>query len=316
MDKTGLLVIGVNLLIYAVYFTGVFLFSEQGITAAIRSFSLRKRLKPNDRGFLLDSGPLAYLNRLLFTVFQKEVNGAAFFFGIVMVFFIAFVLGIRLFHPGTALFAALMAASLPVMALVVRMESDRTKGSREGISFVSELYRQYRINNKNIYAAMEGTAASTGDFPVCKRHLYRLLLRLRSSGDPDEIKEYTDQFSFAMGTVWGHMLAVCIRMAARSGTDVSAGLADISEQLKAANARAEERRRMNSESIRMTLFLIPLLYAGTVLLSVFYLDVAPGEYLRNQFGTAEGILFFLFIVFLLLLNLVILRAVSNTKIDY
>ena len=66
----------------------------------------------------------------------------------------------------------------------------------------------------------------------------------------------------------------------------------------------------------MTLFLIPLLYAGTVLLSVFYLDVAPGEYLRNQFGTAEGILFFLFIVFLLLLNLVILRAVSNTKIDY
>ncbi|MBQ1418858.1 MAG: hypothetical protein IIY95_05555, partial [Firmicutes bacterium] len=31
---------------------------------------------------------------------------------------------------------------------------------------------------------------------------------------------------------------------------------------------------------------------------------------------AEGILFFLFIVFLLLLNLVILRAVSNTKIDY
>ena len=233
-----------------------------------------------------------------------------------MIFFIAFVLGIRLFHPVTALFAALMAASLPVMALVVRMESDRTKGSREGISFVSELYRQYRISNKNIYAAMEGTASSAGDFPVCKRHLYRLLLRLRSSGDPEEIKEYTDQFSFAMGTVWGHMLAVCIRMAARNGTDISAGLADITEQLKAANARAEERRRMNSESLRMTLFLIPLLYAGTVLLSVFYLDLAPGEYLRNQFGTAEGILFFLFIVFLLLLNLVILRAVSNTKIDY
>ena len=151
---------------------------------------------------------------------------------------------------------------------------------------------------------------------MCKRHLYRLLLHLRSSGDPDEIKEYTDQFSFAMGTVWGHMLAVCIRMAARNGTDISAGLADIAEQLKAANARAEERRRMNSESLRMTMFLIPLLYVGTILLSIFYLDLAPGEYLRNQFGTAEGILFFLFIVFLMFLNLVILRAVSNTRIDY
>ena len=73
---------------------------------------------------------------------------------------------------------------------------------------------------------------------------------------------------------------------------------------------------MNSESVRMTMFLIPLLYAGTILLSVFYLDLSPGEYLRNQFGTAEGILFFLFILFLMFLNLVILRAVSNTRIDY
>jgi hypothetical protein len=316
MDKTGIWVIAVNLLIYAIYFTGVFLFSEEGIAAAIRSFALRKRLKPESRGFLHEFAPAEYLNKLLFAAFQKEVNGAAFFFGILMIFFISFVLGMRLFTLPTALLAALMASSLPVMVLVVRMENDRTKGSQEGISFVSELYRQYRINNKNIYAAMEATASSPADFPVCKRHLYRLLLHLRSSGNPDEIKEYTDQFSFAMGTVWGHMLAVCIRMAARSGTDISAGLADITEQLKAANARAEERRRMNSESMRMTLFLIPLLYAGTVLLSIFYLDVGPGEYLHNQFGTAEGILFFLFIVFLLLVNLVILRAVSNTRIDY
>ena len=316
MDKTGMLVIGINLLIYATYFTGVFLFSEQGIAAAMRSFSLRRRLKPDSRGFFFEFGPVAYVNKLLFAVFQKEVNGAAFFFGIVMVFFIAFVLGIRMFTPVMAFVAASMAAAIPIMALVVRMENDRTKGSREGISFVSELYRQYRINNRNIYAAMETTASSPADFPVCKRHLYRLLLHLRSSSDPDEIKEYTDQFSFAMGTVWGHMLAVCIRMAARNGTDISAGLADIAEQLKAANARAEERRRMNSESLRMTMFLIPLLYVGTILLSIFYLDLAPGEYLRNQFGTAEGILFFLFIVFLMFLNLVILRAVSNTRIDY
>nr|MCR4804176.1 hypothetical protein [Clostridia bacterium] len=153
-------------------------------------------------------------------------------------------------------------------------------------------------------------------FPVCKRHLYRLLLRLRSSGSPEEIREYTDQFSFALGTVWGHMLAVCIRMAASGGTDISAGLSDISDQLKNANARAEERKRLNSESFRMTLFLVPLLYAGTLLISVSYLDVSPLQLLRNQFGTPEGILFFLFIVFLMLANILILRAVSNTRIDY
>ena len=86
MDKTPILVIAVNLLIYVMYFAGVFLFSEQGIAAAMRSFTLRRRLKPQERGFLHEFGPPAYLNKLLFAVFQKEVNGAAFFFGILMVF--------------------------------------------------------------------------------------------------------------------------------------------------------------------------------------------------------------------------------------
>lgn len=316
MDSRSALLLGVSLLLYLVYFAGVFLLAEEGLEEMLRGMALKKRLRPDRKPLLSGWAPAVYLDRTLSAAFQREMNSAAFVFGTLLFFCAAFLVLLRLFKPATALITALMAASLPVMVLVLRLESDRTKGSREGISFVTELFRQYRIQNRNIYAAMEQTASSSGDFPVCKRHLYRLLLRLRSSGSPEEIREYTDQFSFALGTVWGHMLAVCIRMAASGGTDISAGLSDISDQLKNANARAEERKRLNSESFRMTLFLVPLLYAGTLLISVSYLDVSPLQLLRNQFGTPEGILFFLFIVFLMLANILILRAVSNTRIDY
>lgn len=316
MNRQELGIIGVNLAIYAAYFTGIFLAARENFAAAAAALVLRKRLRPSGGRAHRLPAPAAYFARALGAVFKKEVNGFAFFFGTVALFAAALLIGLRMFSPASALACASMAAAMPVMAVFLRLESERTKSSAEALSFVTELYRQYRISKCNIYAAMEAAASSSGDFPVCRRHLHSLLMRLRGSGDAADIKAYADSFAFALGTVWGRMLSVCIRMAALNGTDISAGLADMIEQLKAANARAEERKRMNGESLRMTLFLVPLLYAATLLLSVFYLDVSPMRLLGNQFATAEGLLFFMLIAFLSLLNTVILRAVANTRIDY
>ena len=112
------------------------------------------------------------------------------------------------------------------------------------------------------------------------------------------------------------MLASCIRLAAEKGSDISEGLSDISRQLSSAYKRSEERRRMNSEATRMTLFLVPLLYVGTVLMAVYYLGISPGQLLSNQFLSPEGLLFFLIGVFLFVINMAVLRALSNMKLDY
>ena len=308
--------IGVNLLIYALFLTGIFLLSERAIGIAVKAFIMRRRLRTEKKAVWETWKPVIYINNIMYSAFQKEMNGALFLGILIMLFTLTFLGCLRMFTVFTSLLAALMAASVPLLFLVVKMESDRTKGSREGISFVSELHRQYRICSRNIYAAMETTVNAQGDYPVCRKQLYRLLMHVRSSGSPEEIKAETENFSFAMGTVWGNMLAVCIRMALINGTDVSEGLADIITQLKTANERAEERKRLNGESARMTIFLIPLLYFGTMLLSVVYLDVSPANLLKNQFMTPEGLLFFMFSLFLFLVNLVILRILGNARIDY
>ncbi len=301
--------------IYAVFISGVFLFSGDSLEAVLAAISLRSRLKK--RGAVPRSAAQSpYLHKLLRTVFKREVNPGILLAALTMLFLISFAAGLRLFSPAAAFLTALMVTALPLMLASAKLEGDRTRSSREGAGFVSELYRQYRINNKNIYAAIEKTAQSGGDFPICKRYSSRLLMRIRSSGSEAKIKESTDQFAFALGTVWGHMLAVCINLAAARGTDVSEGLADIVAQLGKANERAEERKRLNSEAARMTVFLIPLLYVGTMLISLFYLDVPAGKLIRNQFATPEGLIFFLFIIFMLALNMLIIRLVTNVRIDY
>ena len=73
---------------------------------------------------------------------------------------------------------------------------------------------------------------------------------------------------------------------------------------------------MNSEAARMTMFLVPLLYIGTVFMAVYYLGISPAQLARNQFLSAEGLLFFLISLFLFVINTAVLKLLSNRKLDY
>ena len=168
----------------------------------------------------------------------------------------------------------------------------------------------------NIYEALEKTVVSSNDFPICKKQLYILLIKLRDASGKSEIKKCCSQFGKSLGSVWGSMLASCIESAAYSGTDISLGLLDITDQLKEAKARSEERKHLNAESMRMTLFLVPILYIATIFVSVKYLDMSLADYMKNQFLTYEGMLFFVLMIVLFLLNVIILTIVGNTKMDF
>ena len=259
---------------------------------------------------------IVFLGDLASSAFQRDIGGYAVAWALAGLFLLSFALGIRSFYLPQTVLIALMCCGMPPAIMSIAVSRNRSRSSREGMSLVAELGRQYRIHGKNIYSAIEYTIESEADFPVSKKQLYRLLLRLRSASGKDSIKACTDSFAFSLGTIWGSMLASCIRLAAEKGSDISEGLSDISRQLSSAYKRSEERRRMNSEATRMTLFLVPLLYVGTVLMAVYYLGISPGQLLSNQFLSPEGLLFFLIGVFLFVINIAVLRALSNMKLDY
>ncbi|MDD2294840.1 MAG: hypothetical protein PHW61_02760 [Eubacteriales bacterium] len=306
----------VNVLVVLIYTVGWYCLFRVPIRMVLLRCSMRHRLRAARRRDQHRARYLRYVGNVLRASFRNPPE-ERFFLGILLLLFsVIFVLSLGSFSPGTALFLAVMVTTMPLLLLVVRLELLQKKGSREGLALVSELYRHYWTNHKNIYAAIEAALNGSGEFPIFKRLLYQLLLRLRSTGNPVEIGDAVDQFAFSSGTVWGKMLGVCIRLAAEKGLDVSEGLQDISRQLSEANTRAQERDRMNSETVRMTIFLIPVLYIGTMVISVFYLGMGPMKLFRNQFTTPEGVLFFTVSLFLFLFNLTILELLRNQKVDY
>ncbi len=304
-----------NLLFYTLFFLGAYLLGEQSFSAIGRRIFLRRRL--NTAGPAKRRGRIASLmERLSYASFGKDVDPDSLMFFLAFLFIFVFVLAAQSFSLLAAAGVALALSGLPLMLMAVKLESGRNRSSKEGLSMLTEFYRQYRMKNLNIYEAIEGVVNSEGDYPVCRKQLYRLLLRLRAAGTSVELRQSLDGFAFALGTLWGRMFAVCLRMSAEKGVDISEGLADIITQLKNANSMAEDRKRLNSEAGRMTIFLVPLLYAGTMFISVYYLEISPSKLFKNQFFTPEGLLFFIAALFLFFMNLMLLSLAENVRLDY
>lgn len=302
-----------NYLLYIAYFTGLLLLMDKPIDSLARRMSLNHRLNPKkQRPHLITS----WLETLVQSATGQDIKGRTVCAVILMLFISTLLVTIQFFTPFSAGIASTLIAALPLLFLFAKLASRRSRGSMEGISFVSELHRQFRINNCNMYEAIECVCADSKEYPICGYNAYKLLIHLRDASNSVEISDSIKAFSFAIGTSWGNMLSGCIKLAVEKGTDVSDGLKDIIEQLKFASERAEERKMLNSEASRMALFLAPLLYLSTIWLSAKYLGTSVKEFIHNQFFTAEGFLFFMVIVFLFFANLVLLNLIASEKLDY
>lgn len=305
-----------NLILYTVYLMGVFLLFSESFSLLLRRIRLRHRLQAPVGGKDVLAPAYELLGNLASASLHRDISGSLVLWFLVFIFILIFFLALNSFTALTAFMVALISSAVPVLLMYIGLMSEQGRSSREGIAFVSELYRQYRACGSNMSQAMEEALANSRNFPLCARHTYRLLLHLRAAAGPSEIRSACSEFSFALGTVWGSMLSSCIRISEEKGLDISEGLGDILIQLKNASRRAEERKRLNSEANRMTTLLIPILYVGTVIVSVSYLGLSPEKFFSNQFMTPEGLLFFMIGIFLFIVNLAVLSLVSGSKLDY
>lgn len=257
-----------------------------------------------------------WVRQSLSTVTGKSTNPQTLYTISGIIFILIFSILIGYLSPIYVLFASLAGGGVPFIALYLRLESLRKKGSHEGEILISEFLRQYRITGGNIYETLEKVVNAPGKIKVSRKLLFKLLLELRSSGDLVRIRQSTDAFAYGMNTNWGQMLAQNIYIAATSGTDISIGVEDILIQLRDASTLAEERKRLNSESVKMTLFMVPFTYIATVVMAIRYLDTPFTSFIKNQLGTGQGLSMFLTIIFLFILNILTITFINNQKFDF
>ncbi|MDR2295975.1 MAG: hypothetical protein LBD95_04175 [Clostridiales Family XIII bacterium] len=215
-----------------------------------------------------------------------------------------------------AVLLALTAGLTPYLLLRIRAETIRRRGSQEGERLVAAFLNRYRIENYNVCETLERLVASSAEFRICGRHLFKLLLAIRSAGNGEKLHRATEAFARAVDTNWSRMLAYNIRLGVEQGMNVSPGVEDILVQLRDARAGMEETKRLNAESSRIISFFVPFLYLGSIVLSMRFLGLSLPALLRNQLATSEGFTLLALIAMLFVVNVILLELVTHQKMDY
>ena len=300
---------------YLFFLTGMTLFVSKQLRQASAQVTMKRRLREKRRSMMPEHRLHAHFRTLLEGVFHRSFPPLLLECFLGTLFLILLLVSASQFTLGAAALISLLIAALPYLMLRIRLENIRAKSSLEAEALLALFLSQYRIHSYNLYEAMESTVHQSQELKHTGRMMYRLLLALRSAGDPQSIRRITDEFSNLLRTNWSRMMATQVRIAAVSGVNISMALEDILIQLRDARVLYEERRRLNGEAVRMTLFLVPLLYLATVTIGIRTIGLSPGEFLQNQFLTQQGLLLFLSILFLFFLNIAVMELVLNQRFD-
>lgn len=301
-------------LLYMIFVAGTAVLYGNYIKSTAAKVCAEKRLKERKRQLKQPSALNRHLERISYTVLGirgKYIKEAM----LILSGTVSFV-GIRNLGVCEGLFIGIAAGLMPYLLIRMKFESIRRRSSFEGEMVVGNFLNHYRICSFNVYEALERMLYESRNTKVSNPLILRMLLELRNTGNPQEIKKAAASYSDMVGTNWSRMFAYNIRLAAEKGINISLGIEDILIQLRDARTLFEERKRMNSEAVRIVVYMIPFLYLFTVAMSVKFIGITPMEYLKNQFFTKEGFLLFITEMMLFLLNLVFIEIVTKRRFDY
>ena len=306
--------------IYAILCTalisGILMLFCEDFKAVFMKIKMKRRLKTRLAQSRSPDFLTLHLRKLMRTVTGGRLSDKHLIMVSLVLFTAVAATGIRSYSLFSAVLFGLLIGLMPYVLCRIRLETIRHKASYEGEAFVSLLLTKYRMASLNMQQALELAAADEKMPELCRKLLVPVLLTARTTGDREKIKAAFREFEFAVNTNWGRMTTYNMANAFISGIDVTDAIEDIIVQLREARTLSEERKRMNSEAVNLVRIMAPLSYIISLVLAVKYVGVEARILLRNQFFTPQGFAFFVFIVFMFLINIALLKIVENRRFDY
>lgn len=304
----------IDLILCSAVLSGAVILAGPSLLQAWARLRMMRRLAAGKRARTEPPHWLRWLDQALATVSGGRLDPLHFGLLCAGFGFASYIVALRTVPLAVALLSAGSAAGLPILLLWLRFSRMRRQASYEGEALVSCLLRYYRLCggnlNETLEQAIEGTAP-----PRSKSALAQLLLAFRQTGDTAALRRAARAFGYAINTRWSRQLAHSLYLAAARGMDVATALEDLLVQLRDAAVLAEERKRLNSEAVRMTYLMAPLLYGATVLLALRYLEMPVAVFFQRQFGTPQGLTFFLLICILVAGTAALLELVGKRTFD-
>jgi hypothetical protein len=316
MLNKELMILLITGVLYAMFIVGSGCLLSQELFYLYSKIITRKRLRKRKSAGQPEDWLDTHLRQLLLTTLGPKATPPRFKTATILLFVSINLAGYKTIAPLEAVIAGSVVAALPYLMLRIRLETIRRKSSYEGELLLSNILSQYRIRHHNIYEAVEALVEDSGQLKNTRKLLGKLLLELRGTGSEEIIRRAAQNFSYAINTNWSRMLANNIQNAAIKGVNISLAMEDILIQLREARTLVEERKRLNSEAVRMTIVMIPAMYIATVLMSIVYMDLPAAKFIHNQFYSTEGFTLFLLTFCLFLLNIMLIEIIRNQRFDF
>lgn len=309
----------ITFILYLIMFIAIWVLFSPSFVWMIKKSSMNtryRRLAPKHKSS--HSKVYEHIENLLYVTIGKEGVRAVYTFYIVSLtlFALATLLFISQLSIILALVASVFVGLLPYFYLQMRLSGKRITGSFEGQDVIAELINQYKLNNRNMIAAVDSSIVYLDDQPVMQRLLVRLGLSLKEYRNEEELMLDLRRFTYGVDTEWIKLLSNNIYLAVEDSMDVLISMEDILTELQVAKTNLEKAKRSNSEGFFIIRFFAPSLYLGVVYLTLTYFDLTFDEYVQNQFYTPEGIQTFMWIVILAAINILYMILFNRRKFDF
>ena len=126
----------IDTLVYFMFTAGVLLLLRKHIKILRLRFLLRHRLKSVKRNIKELPPFYRYIRGVLFVSFKNPPGENVFIFSLVSLFLFIFSMSYRHFSFITSFGVACMGSLMPILLMLMKVESIRKKGSKEGISVI------------------------------------------------------------------------------------------------------------------------------------------------------------------------------------
>ncbi len=257
-----------------------------------------------------------HLSKLLAVTFNKSGLLPFYYAMTGMIVLIVLVMLFSSVGPVIALIIASALASIPYLFLRLRLHDIRLESSYEAQELVTELIDSYKVNHRNMIAAIDDTAKNLTGAPYTQKALYRLSLQIKKFRGTKELENILQEFNWAIDTQWSQNISNSMFIAIHYGDDITPALEDVLAELKDLKNIQEKNRQMNNESFNMVRYVTPGFFLFSTWSMFQFFGFTFEKYVAYQFQHQLGLTFFTMSILAMIGSWIVYRIARRPKNDF
>lgn len=322
MILRGIIEFFFKLLIYGLFFSGIYVFVQPYILPTVEdivmTYKTRARLRnlKNKQHLITQRESLFYkhLDMLIqstwrFYTDKSTVNFIILTIGLFLASISIFIkYTSSLFTSGAA---ATITALIPYIIMRIYLHVLRSKTSYELMPATTVLLSNYRVCNKNLYFAITETIKKLDDLTLKKAFIV-LARSIQKHKNTRDIEKAIELFVFKIQTAWAKQLGILFLNALVEGKSIEGSLSNLVDDMKEGQNVIEEEKSNSQETIYLGFFPI-IAFPFTLLVMINMSNRFNIFY--YQFSTKSGLSSFIMVTVLCIISAVISILLRKPKND-